>query len=372
MLIPLFSFFTGGGFLDIGFEGAGFRIVWTNEVNKTFADMYGYGMTALHRATDGRASAAKITNCRSIVRLSAREVKTEAFGRNVPPVYGVIGGPPCPDFSVGGRNAGRHGRHGPLTRVFLSLVCDLKPTFFVMENVPGLCRTRKHRAFLECLIRRVGERGRYAVDLRVLSALELGVPQDRDRLFVVGIQQAFARRELGLTFAVGERGWFPWPKPRYPKAKALPWPQMNPFGARVTAPDRIPLELTVYPLLCSKPNPEDLPNGRDFFVPHSRKFGERSEGDVSNKSFKRLHRYRYSPTAWYGNNEVHLHPWKPRRLSVREALRIQTVPDAYVLPEGAPLGAKFKLIANGVPVLMAQRVAQAVRDFLGCSGGRNR
>ena len=84
-----------------------------------------------------------------------------------------------------------------------------------------------------------------------------------------------------------------------------------------------------------------LPNGQDMFNPYSEKFHIIDEGDVSGKSFKRLHRYRYSPTVWYGNNEVHLHPWKPRRLSVREALRIQTVPDGYVMPTTSTLTDKI-------------------------------
>ena len=88
------------------------------------------------------------------------------------------------------------------------------------------------------------------------------------------------------------------------------------------------------------------------------------EGDVSRKSFKRLHRFRFSPTAWYGNQEVHLHPWKARRLSVREALRIQSVPDEYVLPKEMSLSAKFKMICNGVPCIMARAVAQSVHEVL--------
>ena len=60
-------------------------------------------------------------------------------------------------------------------------------------------------------------------------------------------------------------------------------------------------------------------------------FAKIKEGETNRPSFKRLHRYKYSPTACYGNNEVHLHPYQHRRLSVREALRIQGVDDSYVL-----------------------------------------
>ena len=67
---------------------------------------------------------------------------------------------------------------------------------------------------------------------------------------------------------------------------------------------------------------------------------------------------------WYGNNEVHLHPWKPRRLTVREALRIQTVPDGYVLPSENSLTHKFKVISNGVPSLLAQQIASALLKYI--------
>jgi DNA (cytosine-5)-methyltransferase 1 len=88
------------------------------------------------------------------------------------------------------------------------------------------------------------------------------------------------------------------------------------------------------------------------------------EGDVSRKSFKRLHRWRFSPTAAYGNNEVHLHPTLPRRLTVREALRIQSVPDTYILPEDMPLTHKFKTIGNGVAVKLAYAVACSIRNMI--------
>ena len=109
-----------------------------------------------------------------------------------------------------------------------------------------------------------------------------------------------------------------------------------------------------------KPLPHTLPNGKEHFVPYSNKFTDTAEGDTSGKSFKRLHRYRYSPTACYGNNEVHLHPWENRRLTVREAMRIQGIPDTYTLQEDMPLSTKFKMISNGVPVPLAYNVAKSL------------
>jgi len=363
MGIPVISFFTGGGFLDIGFELAGFDVVWTNEVSPAFASMYAHGVTAWRRALGRKPLPAAIANQRNIVELTDREVLREAFGVQRPPLFGAIGGPPCPDFSAGGRNTGAEGNHGRLTRTFIELVCGIRPHFFVMENVPGLCRTKKHRRHLDDIVEYAEARG-YAVDFALLNALELGVPQDRERLFMVGVKRRLAAQCLRRRVDAGDRGWYCWPQdPRYLGAKELPWPRIA-SGGRVCKPRGIPLELTVYPLLAGSPGPESLPNGSEFFRPRSAKFAERAEGDCSNKSFKRLHRYRYSPTAWYGNNEVHLHPWKPRRLSVREALRIQTVPDEYALPPEGALSAKFKLICNGVPCRMAQRVADSVKLFV--------
>ena len=110
--------------------------------------------------------------------------------------------------------------------------------------------------------------------------------------------------------------------------------------------------------------PELYANANDQFYPYSEKFHQIREGDIFHKSFKRLHRWRYSPTAAYGNNEVHLHPWENRRLSVREVMRLQSVPDSYALPDDMSLSAKFKMIANGVPVKLAEFIAHSLKQFL--------
>src|SRR5690606_9855452 len=62
---------------------------------------------------------------------------------------GFVGGPPCPDFSIGGKNAGSEGDHGRLTSIYFNLVSEIKPDFFVFENVEGLWRTKVHRQFYD-------------------------------------------------------------------------------------------------------------------------------------------------------------------------------------------------------------------------------
>lgn len=297
--------------------------------------------------------------------MSAAGVRREAFGTTMPKIFGLVGGPPCPDFSNGGKHAGGSGENGKLTREFVEMICRIRPTFFVIENVAGLYRFRKHRWFLSRQIAYLRREGGYSVDLKLLNSLELGVPQDRERLFVVGFCKSLANRALGQVVKPKETDWFAWPSvEEYAKAKSLRWPQTCRFGYTPAQPRGVPLELTVYPAFLGNGDPEKIQNGKEHFNSYSPRFLEVDEGDVSRKSFKRLHRYRFSPTAWYGNQEVHLHPWKPRRLSVREALRIQTVPDEYVLPADSSLSAKFKMICNGVPCLMASRLAAAIKEFI--------
>ena len=106
-------------------------------------------------------------------------------------------------------------------------------------------------------------------------------------------------------------------------------------------------------------------NSRDYFnTVANDKFNNIDEGDTSKKSFKRLHRWRYSPTAAYGNNEVHLHPYQPRRISIAEALAIQSLPVWFEVLPTLSLSAKFKMVGNGVPYLLANGIAMELQGWI--------
>jgi len=361
--IPILSFFTGGGFLDLGFEEAGFETVWYNEFNPDFADMFEHAMWALRKKRNPNAAQISVNSRSSIVDLRPGQILFDAFNGPPPTRFGVIGGPPCPDFSNGGKNRGHEGDHGKLSQTYINMICGLQPSFFLMENVPGLIRNKKHRDFFDRLRVQIHNAG-YSTDFATLNALDYGVPQDRTRVFMIGIAHREWQRLFEKKPLPEKDGWFPFPKPVFTNPKALPWPGVSKFGETPLKPPGIPDELTVLKWLNGRVDILSLPNGDEFFTPYSEKFKTVKEGDDSRKSFKRLHRYRYSPTVCYGNNEVHLHPWEPRRLSVREALRIQTIPDAYVLPKDKTLSAKFKMIANGVPAILAREIAKSLMQVL--------
>lgn len=361
--IPILSFYSGGGFMDMGFEQAGFKIVWTNEFDKDFAKLHAAGITSW-RKSHGNGIKAEIFNTKSITEVSSTEIISEAFPEGKPENFGMIGGPPCQDFSLNGSLKGFSGKRGKLTILYFEKILELKPTFFVMENVTGLTKRKETKEFLQILLKRVEKE--YYVDHEKLNALEFGVPQFRERIFFIGIKKA--KLDAGVVSKSLFEKWFPFPvNEKYQNAATkYTWGKPVAFGKSLVKPKDLPFELCVESCLVSNREMISIKNSNEFFNLYvaDEKLQAIDEGETNRPSFKRLHRFKYSPTACYGNNEVHLHPYKHRRLSVRETLRIQGVPDTYILPTDLPLSKKFKMIGNGVPVPLAKAVAVALRTFI--------
>ena len=362
--IPILSFYSGGGFMDMGFEQAGFEIVWTNEFDKVFAQLHAAGITSWRQSL-GNGVKAEIFNTNSITEVSSEKIIDEAFPEGRPQHFGMIGGPPCQDFSLRGKMKGFDGARGKLTILYFDKILELMPTFFVMENVTGLIKSKSHKVFLAKLLERL--RAEYHIDQKVLNSLEFGVPQSRERVFFIGIRKDSMNEKVVSEALLGK--WFDWPIPidKYKNAeRKYEWPKTVKYGKRLSPPNHLPIELCVEHCLVPQNKMRNTPNAKEYFNLYisSKTLNAIKEGETNRPSFKRLHRFKYSPTACYGNNEVHLHPYKPRRISVREALRIQGVPDAYILPEALPLTKKFKMIGNGVPVPLAKAVADSLKRFI--------
>lgn len=355
MPIQIYSFFSGAGFLDLGFQNAGFNIAFVNEFNNRFLQAYQYA-----RRNDEHIPIYGYSNS-SIREYLSDEVWNRTFPdyrRRNDLLIGFIGGPPCPDFSVAGKNKGEFGIHGQLTTVYASLIIQRLPDFFVLENVKGLCQTKKHKEFYDRVKRRLYKAG-YSLFDSIENSLEYGVPQNRDRLILIG----FLRRRFGnrLNYHFGGQRL-------YNKKDILKmnWPAPVPFEENgiVNPPNGINENLTVQHWFAQN-DVQNHPNGNDYFnVLEQDKFNNVREGDTSRKSFKRLHRWKYSPTAAYGNNEVHLHPYLPRRISVAEALAIQSLPAEFALPDNISLSAKFKMVGNGVPYLLSLGVATELIEWI--------
>lgn len=354
----IFSFFSGAGFLDLGFEKAGFEIGFVNEIHKPFLVGYKHSRQKLglpdplYGYFDGDISDCLVGAQGALLTRHVATVKKQTR------LIGFIGGPPCPDFSIAGKNKGQAGENGKLSKTYIDLICKQQPDFFIFENVKGLYRTARHREFFESLKSKLRSFG-YICSERLINSIEYGAPQDRERIILFGVLKSSVKVDpLNLK-------WLDYAKYNDRKAFDFPWPVTDPIAIKRIKPKMIPVDLTVQ-YWFNQNDVDNHPNTNHQFVPRAGlvRFKTVDEGDDSKKSYKRLHRWRYSPTAAYGNNEVHIHPWLPRRISVAEALAIQSLPKEFELPSNMTLSNMFKTIGNGVPFLAALGIAKAIKDFL--------
>lgn len=211
--------FSGAGGLSLGFEQAGFDVLAAVEVDP------------IHAATHKFNFPYCTVIPRSIRSLSAADIR-EASGIGGRAVDLVFGGPPCQGFSLIGQRALDDPRNS-LVRDFVRIVAELSPTYFMFENVKGLT-LGQHRQFLRELVAEFEARGyRVMIPWRVLNAAHYGVPQDRERLFLLGARQ-------GVFL------------PRYPVATTEPHTDAPTLGL-------LPLGPSCEDALGDLPDPERLP-----------------------------------------------------------------------------------------------------------------
>ena len=375
--IGIFSFFAGAGFLDLGFEMTkGFETLFVNEYHEPFMDIYKSSRVrlGLKQPTFGYSTDDITTflddNNENFLKSCIEQ------SRNNSDLIGFIGGPPCPDFSVGGKNKGIKGENGKLSGTYVELIVRNQPDFFLFENVKGLYRTKKHRQFFEEVKLKLISSGYYLTE-KLINAIEFGAPQDRERIILIGFKRdTLADSGLGLNSSSILKS-FDWNVKTLYSAKDIlskNWPDQEPFkeNSQKPIPNGLNKKLTIEHWF-QKNDVKKHPNAEHCFQPRAglTKFQSIQEGDDLKKSYKRLHRWRYSPTAAYGNNEVHLHPYKARRISAAEALAIQSLPKDFIIPDHISLTNMFKTIGNGVPFLAAKGLAETISIFIESIKKRN-
>lgn len=368
--VVVFSFFSGVGILDLAFETSGYEIVFVNEYEQNFLNAYQYSRRQLQMnaplygySSKNAIAFTKGRNKRKLIKLIEQE---KSKGN----IVGFIGGPPCPDFSIGGKNKGADGKNGRLTKTYFNLIVRCRPNFFLFENVKGLVKTEKHKKFYKEMKMKVTNSG-YVISDKTINALSYGVPQFRERILMIGLEEGFSRNKNAIVVDGNNCFSFPWEQKQsydIDDLMQMKWPTTEKFeenGKREFIYN-VPKELTVEYWFNKNNVVTHANQSSQFGVKCGKsKMISTEEGDTKRKSFKRLHRWRYSPTAAYGNNEVHLHPYEIRRLSVAEAMAIQSLPSDFLLPPNVPLTYMFKMIGNGVPYLMAKCIAETLYEFLG-------
>jgi DNA (cytosine-5)-methyltransferase 1 len=167
--------FAGAGGMTLGFEQAGFDVLASVEIDP------------IHCATHKFNFPMWSILCQDITKISGVEIRNNsAIGDRE--IDAVIGGSPCQGFSTMGKRDIGDPRNS-LIYHFQRLVGELKPKYFVMENVPGLA-AGKHKELLHILIDDYQKIGyRIEENYQILNAANYGVPQDRKRLFLIGCRQ---------------------------------------------------------------------------------------------------------------------------------------------------------------------------------------
>ncbi len=169
--MKLVSLFTGAGGLDLGFKQAGFDIIWANEFDKSIWETFKTNFP--HTKLDTRS----ITDIKSY---------------EVPKPDGIIGGPPCQSWSEAGARRGIADSRGQLFHDYIRLLEDKKPKFFFAENVSGILHPKHSKAFSN-IIKKFKNAG-YIVSYKLLNANDFDVPQDRNRVIIVGYHKSLNKK----------------------------------------------------------------------------------------------------------------------------------------------------------------------------------
>ncbi|MEM8676747.1 MAG: DNA cytosine methyltransferase [Cyanobacteria bacterium P01_G01_bin.67] len=365
--------FAGAGGMTLGFEQAGFDVLAAVELDPIHASVHEYNFPFW------------ATICSSVVKTSAAEIRSQsAIGdRDIDVVFG---GPPCQGFSLMGKRDLEDDRNS-LVFNFLRLVLDLRPKYFVMENVRGIT-IGKQKKILEQIIKEFCASG-YQVreNPQILNAAHYGVPQNRHRLFLLGCRQDLNLPNypspqtnpklkgthlpnLPSTPTVAEAiGDIPEVN-HYPELELRDWVMAN-YGqpSKYASKLRNPAQVKDNYAYGRAYNPQLLTCSRR--TKHTAQTIARFATTIPGKSDRISHFHRLdldglciTLRAGTASNRGAftsprpIHPITPRCITVREAARLHSYPDWFMFHATKWHG--FRQIGNSVPPLLAQAIAREI------------
>jgi len=325
--MKLASLFTGAGGLDLGFEKAGFHVIWANEYDSTIWETFEHNFpkTKLDK--------------RSIVDVPASDI---------PDIDGIIGGPPCQSWSEAGAGRGVNDKRGQLFYDYIRILKAKQPKFFLAENVSGILHPKHKEAFSNII--EEFEKAGYKITCKLLNANDYNVPEDRLRVIIIGYH-----KDLESIFE------FPEPLDYKPVLKDAISDLKDAKPAKPFNKANDPKDLTM-------PNHEYMNGG--FSTIYMSRNRVRSWDEPSF-------------TIQAGGRHAPIHPQAPkmkfieqnkrifvkgkehlyRRLSVRECARIQTFPDDFIF-KYRDVADGYKMIGNAVAVYFAYHLAMKINEDL--------
>jgi len=384
--------FAGAGGLAIGMSNAGFQhaavIEWDHDACETFRENQRHRMRSVEEWP-----------------LWEGDVKAFDYG-NLSDVMVVSGGPPCQPFSLGGKHRGYLDKRDMFPEA-VRAVREMRPKAFIFENVKGLMRetfadyfeyihlqlthpsfTRieaeswgEHRGRLEQHHTSRRKRTEYSVVFRLLNAANYGVPQRRERVFLVGF-----RSDLGVEWSFPEGDYSEnallrsqWITGEYWERHEVSKRERPHLADRQAArverlrsdylfdAGKLPW-LTVRDAIGDLPDPEKKPRGgmaNHTFNPGARGYPGHT-GSPLDEPAKTLKAGDHGVPG--GENMLARVDGSLRYFTIREAARLQTFPDDYTF-RGAWTEA-MRQLGNAVPVLLAETVARSVAETLLTTTGR--
>ena len=315
------SLFSGGGGLDLGVNLAGFKSLFVSDL------MPNYVATIKHNLPH------VITYTKDATELTAQEILQLACTDKVDL---MVAGPPCQSFSILGQRKALDDPRGMLTIKYFQLIAGVQPKAFIFENVPGILTVNKGQDFKN-LFEYAQKTTGYTLFKTRLNSMQFGVPQSRERVFIVGFHP-----DLNVT------------KFDFPDAPS------GEFANMLT--DAMPSKYALEEV-------SDLPN-HDIRI-HGERVRARYEKILPGERDRVDHTDRIDPErpsgtvlvgSSAGGGRPHIHPYYPRVITVREAARLQSFPDWYEFKGSST--EQYRQVGNAVPPLMAYEIAMKIREVL--------
>ena len=342
MSYKIVSLFSGAGGMDVGMEKAGFEIVAASELDAHASNTYKHNNPSVNLV---EGDIEDPTNFNKIISYEGIDL--------------VVGGPPCQGFSVAGK-MDKDDPRSKLVFTYCSVVEQLQPKAFIMENVKSLASLAKFQGIRDEIIHRMTDAG-YQVTMQVLNAKDFGVPQSRERVFFIGTKigfpsvdiidfEKYKREAISLREAIGHLGRAGTKNnPRITNAKITlakkPVLRKSPYSGMMFNGQGRPLN----PDAWSSTLPASMGGNRTPIIDEDHLY-DNKESWIEKHHSELLSGKKQIE---YGNA-----PNRLRRLTIDEAAILQTFPTDYEFL--GPPSRIFSQIGNAVPCQLAEVVGKVV------------
>lgn len=371
-IYKIVDLFAGCGGLSCGLEQAGFTPWFVNEIVETFCNTYKKN----HNLDDSHYFVGDINDLNE---------NLDDYKEYLEDITLVCGGPPCQGFSMANRQRILDDPRNQLYKAYLYFLSQVRPRFFIMENVKGM--SKKIEEIKDDFAKYLGEE--YLFDYRLLKAQDFGVPQNRERFIMIGnrvgvnpndiFEEIFkqgrppfvlkdaleglphleSRKRIGKN-EENERSGFTEREFVYPETEFYHF--INGYrhiDKLYNHKNRYnnPRDIEIYRRLPQGAN--SLHDSIADIMPYSRRNG------IFKDKYYKLDETQICKTITSHMKfdcNMYIHPWEARGLSPREAARIQTFPDDYVLTGAQNLW--YAQVGNAVPVKLAKAIGMGIMKFI--------